>query len=298
MANYRQIHVSMWKDEWILELEPAEKLLFVYLFSNESTSLSGLYKIAKRVICFETGLSMDFVSATLEKFAQAGKIYYEDGLIWVVNLRRYNRGGPKVYTHILADVAAIPDCNLKRRYLAYYATETSRDDTSPIPPDEENIPYPYGIDTTSGSGVKCNEMKCNESISADAEPAPNFPPPTGDLLPESRSESQPESKAKAKRSARLPDPRSKHPAILCAKGIAGKFPPIEIYEDVIQVLGDAPDGPRLAECRKAWVARGYNGNSWNWLLDWYTNGIPTGGKPKPQPEQKTLSDSGYTLVNR
>ena len=50
MANYRQIHTQIWRDNWFLDLEPDEKLLFIYLFSNDSTNLAGLYEIHQRVI--------------------------------------------------------------------------------------------------------------------------------------------------------------------------------------------------------------------------------------------------------
>lgn len=77
------------------------------------------------------------------------------------------------------------------------------------------------------------------------------------------------------------DPRSQSPAIQCAKGITRKYPPLQLYDDVILVLGDAPDGKRAAECYKAWLARGYNPNSYNWLLEWYVTGIPERNGSKP-----------------
>jgi hypothetical protein len=124
MANYRQIHVSIWKDEWFLDLEPAEKLLFIYLFSNEATSLAGIYKLPMKVIEFETGLSRQFIEDTLSKFQLVGKVLYENGIVWVTNMRRYHETkSAKVQTRILSDIALIPDCPLKIRYL--YGMDTS-----------------------------------------------------------------------------------------------------------------------------------------------------------------------------
>jgi hypothetical protein len=118
MANYRQIHVSIWKDEWFLDLEPAEKLLFIYLFSNEATSLAGIYKLPMKVIEFETGLDRKFIEDTLSKFQLVGKALYENGIVWVTNMRRYHETkSSKVQTRILSDIALIPDCPLKIRYL-------------------------------------------------------------------------------------------------------------------------------------------------------------------------------------
>jgi len=118
MANYRQIHVSIWKDEWFLDLDPREKLLFIYLFSNESTSLAGIYKIPLKVIAFETCLDTEYVLGAIDKFSQAGKVHYDNGIVWVVNMWRYHESkSPKVQQRKDTDIASIPDCALKIQYL-------------------------------------------------------------------------------------------------------------------------------------------------------------------------------------
>lgn len=135
MAYFRQIHVSTWKDPWFFELEPDEKLLFIYMFSNENTSISGIYEIPFRVICFETGLSSEFVKTALDKFEKANKIYFENGVIWVKNLRKYNAStSEKIKKGIENDLAKIPECPIKQHYITYYSP---------------NIPYTKGIDTLS-----------------------------------------------------------------------------------------------------------------------------------------------------
>lgn len=133
-GTYRQIHTLIWKDQWFLALPPDGKLLFIYLFSNESTSVAGIYKIAPEVIAFETKLGALTVKRYLDQFLKDGKIAYEDGIMWVINLRKYNANpSPKVQRRIDLDVAAIQDCPIKRAYIAFYCGH--------------QIPYRYGIDT-------------------------------------------------------------------------------------------------------------------------------------------------------
>ena len=161
MANFRQIHVSIWKDPWFLDLEPNEKLLFIYLFSNESASLAGIYELAFKVICFETSLPAKYVKDTLEKFEKSEKVFFRDGIVWVKNLRKYNgSSSDKVQKRIKTDIALIPECELKQKYISYYG---------------ENIAYAYHNDTLSNE-EKRREEKSNESEEEveDAEPQQPF----------------------------------------------------------------------------------------------------------------------------
>lgn len=160
--TFRQIHTQIWKDDYFLELAPEEKLLFIYLFSNENTSLTGLYKISMRVICFETGLDQRFVADTLSKFEQAGKVCYENNLMWVINMRKYHETrSPTIKTAIAKDLARIPDCPLKKRYLSGdipYAYPMHTDVYHTIPEAEEDtantIPEPdiWKNDPSIGNG--------------------------------------------------------------------------------------------------------------------------------------------------
>lgn len=72
------------------------------------------------------------------------------------------------------------------------------------------------------------------------------------------------------------DPRTKHPAIALVKGITGKNPPRALYDRIILIAGEHPDGAKAADCYRAWCERGYNPNAMTWLTEWYPNGIPKG----------------------
>lgn len=89
------------------------------------------------------------------------------------------------------------------------------------------------------------------------------------------------------------DSRTKHPAIQCVKGITSRYPPKELYDEIIRVLGNSPKGELLAACRKEWLKRGYNPNAWAWLLDWYpAGGAPgrNGGGPVGVPSKRVYSE--------
>jgi hypothetical protein len=139
MANYRQLHCKMWSsDNWFINLNPAEKLLFIYLFSNESASMTGLYEIPVRIMSFETGLSRECVQDAIEVFTKADKIEYDfdSGVIWIKNMAKYQlqtNPNEHVRKRIEKDINTVPDCNLKKKYLL----------------DTLSIPYQQGVDRVS-----------------------------------------------------------------------------------------------------------------------------------------------------
>ena len=105
MAAYRQIHNQIWKDSWFLKLEPNLKLLFIYLFSNERSELSGVYELPMEVIAFETGLSEEAIEEGLRSFEASGKVAYdfETSYVWVRKLLHYNArntGSVKIRRHL------------------------------------------------------------------------------------------------------------------------------------------------------------------------------------------------------
>ena len=138
MADYRQIHTRIWKDSWFLSLAPTEKLLFIYLFGNERASVAGIYELPIAVIGFETGLDESIVKAGLQTFSAAGKVFYENNVVWVVNLRKYNdSGSSKVKVKIDKDFAAVPDGTVKTLYAQHYQLRYPIQQKQKAP-----IPYP------------------------------------------------------------------------------------------------------------------------------------------------------------
>lgn len=83
------------------------------------------------------------------------------------------------------------------------------------------------------------------------------------------------------------DPRTKHAAIRCVHGLTGKNPPKALYDELIAVLGEAPNEALAARCYREWVKRGYNPQAFTWALEWYAHGGPPNGgtaHPREAPE--------------
>lgn len=73
------------------------------------------------------------------------------------------------------------------------------------------------------------------------------------------------------------DERADHPALVAYREIRGRFPSKDVWDLVIQALGDHPDTTKMRECWLAWRGHNYAPENLAWLVDWYINGIPARG---------------------
>lgn len=85
MSRQRQIDTCFWDDSYIIQMDPSEKLLFLYLLTNPLTTICGVYEISIRRIAFDTGFEQDTVKRMLDRFERDGRCIYRDGWIAMRN---------------------------------------------------------------------------------------------------------------------------------------------------------------------------------------------------------------------
>lgn len=85
MSKLRSISTSIWSDPFFEELTPSEKLLFIYLITNEKTNMLGIYELSIRKISFETGLKKDVINEALRSFERQKKVKYTSEHIILTN---------------------------------------------------------------------------------------------------------------------------------------------------------------------------------------------------------------------
>lgn len=108
MAKGRYINTHFWDDNWIIDLDPIEKLLFLYLLTNPCTDISGVYEISLRRMAFDTGIDKDMVIKILERFEKANKIVYQDGWVIVLNWQKNQSMNPSVKAGVARSVENYP----------------------------------------------------------------------------------------------------------------------------------------------------------------------------------------------
>jgi len=138
-----------------------------------------------------------------------------------------------------------------------------------------------GLPEASDSHLAASITQGDESTVHPARAIPEITTEITDIvasLPSGRegkdSTGVPVEDAPQKRRRRAPDPRSDSPAIQAFRSVVKRYPKKALYDVIIEALGETPDLKRLSSCYCEWLERGYNGNSYKWLTEWYTAGVP------------------------
>lgn len=102
MANNKQryINTKLWNDTYVAKLDPIEKLLFVYLLTNEHTNISGVYELPFKIMAVETGIDESMFKKILPRLKE--KIRYIEGIVVIKNfIKHQETGSPNVQKGIL-----------------------------------------------------------------------------------------------------------------------------------------------------------------------------------------------------
>lgn len=107
--KHRVIKSTFWTDPFVEVLDPTEKLIFLYLLTNDSTNVAGVYEITIRRMAFETGIDRDMVQKILTRFEEAGKVKYRNGFVILRNFLKHQSNSPSVKAGVDRVVNELPD---------------------------------------------------------------------------------------------------------------------------------------------------------------------------------------------
>lgn len=108
MANSRYVNTNFWKDNYIADLDPTEKLVFIYLLTNPRATLAGAYEINLREIAFDTGIDKDMVVRIMERFESDDKIMMDSGWIVLLNYQKHQKLNPNGLIQVGRIFSAMP----------------------------------------------------------------------------------------------------------------------------------------------------------------------------------------------
>jgi hypothetical protein len=85
----RIIYTKVWKDKFFASLTPTEKLLFIYLLTNERVNIIHCYELTEREVLFDTGVDRDTYRGLKEKLEKADKVYFYKDWVYLRNASKY-----------------------------------------------------------------------------------------------------------------------------------------------------------------------------------------------------------------
>ena len=111
------INTRLWNDTWVSNLDPIEKLLFVYCLTNEHTNISGIYELPLKVAAIETGIDQTMFDKIIPRLKP--KIFFFKGWVIIPNFPKYQSSdNPKVQVGVKNALTAVPS-HIKEKAIAY-----------------------------------------------------------------------------------------------------------------------------------------------------------------------------------
>lgn len=156
MATFRTLSPALWSDPFIEDLSAQEKLLYIYLFTNEHVNNVGVMQVSLRKISFETAVPQEVVGAFLEKTGALGKTVRDGDALLCLNFVRYQTTkSPQVTKNLRKVFAMVTSSKLRQalmeRYPDIFKGRDSEEEPSPKDSDTPPIPYREGSETASQS---------------------------------------------------------------------------------------------------------------------------------------------------
>jgi hypothetical protein len=120
MANYRNIHVKIWADPKVEDLNPNSKLLFIYLLTNSYRNESAVYNITPKKLKDETCIKdiKQAMDDLLEK--QMIRYDFDKNVVWVVNAIKYQTLNANCVKSIKKDLEHCSSEVLKWEFVDFY----------------------------------------------------------------------------------------------------------------------------------------------------------------------------------
>jgi hypothetical protein len=163
MAKIHQLSSDFWIDGYSSNLDPIEKLMFIYLLTGPHANMAGVYQVPIKNIAVETGIDRDMVQKVIDRFQAEGKILYKDGWVCVRNRGKFNKqDNDKIQKNVDRIIDKSPD------FVKEFLNITSENDTVSIPYADPHINTSINISISKELGL-CEKFveKWNDRIKQD-----------------------------------------------------------------------------------------------------------------------------------
>lgn len=272
MNQYRTVRCDMWrKDDWFADLAIDAKLVWVYTFTNDNASPAGIYRIALRTIANDTGIPLARVQEIIAEFQQAKKLFYENGVIWPVTMRRHQIGNlnPKdnLAKRVALDLADLPDSDIVDRYKQYYSQSVAP--AQPLDRELEDGDNSLPVNRIQDTGYKIQERDTGDALQDSETELRAQPPLDGALAVPDASAPPAKPRRKPKIEPPPPDPNLQHPAVIAYRE---KFHLTLNKDQRAAVASAVTDLQKWQAALDYWSLEDWRKNNIPGMLDVYANG--------------------------
>jgi len=91
MSKLRSVNTAFWSDPFIEELDSDQKLLFLYLITNEKTNMLGIYEATLNKMSFETSIPKSKIEKAFTVFESKGKVKYVENFVVLINYMKHQK---------------------------------------------------------------------------------------------------------------------------------------------------------------------------------------------------------------
>lgn len=109
MSKLRSVSTAFWSDPLIEELKPNEKLLFLYLITNEKTNMLGIYESSSKKMSFETGIPIKDIETILKALEGLNRIKRLGNWVLLTNFLKHQNYNPNMKKSAIAIFNNLPN---------------------------------------------------------------------------------------------------------------------------------------------------------------------------------------------
>ena len=171
--TYRSFDTEFWKDPWIESLSLPARAVFIYLWTNEHCSKSGIYEITIRRAAFECGISEDELNTLFTELNERKVVINSaTNTVWIKNFLHYQCRNKSFAEAALNHVASKYPQHLQgfieinQVVFNQFKCDTTNIPLTPLKPHLDHTQTPHSGTTTLTSNSNSNS---NSNRSAEAE---------------------------------------------------------------------------------------------------------------------------------
>ena len=112
MSVQRMINSKFWSDNFIVDLNPLDRYLFLYFLTNEHTNICGIYELPIIVLSRETGIEKTMLYEMVKRLE--GKVYYIDGWVYLKNFVKHQSTNESIRVGIQRAYATVPKAIMEK----------------------------------------------------------------------------------------------------------------------------------------------------------------------------------------